>query len=237
MERMEEIILECLKIEKSFGFKKVLNGVDLKFFSKKITLLLGENGAGKTTLCKILSLLSQQNNGKLFYKGKSVVERTKNEYKKVLGYLSHQPFVYNHLTAIENLMFFAKLYGISNKKEKVEYLLKQFKLYDYKNEIAGKYSRGLQQRLSLCKVFLNDPSILILDEPFTGLDQKATMELSKILFDYKREERIILIVTHEIDETVEIADNFIILKDGKILVDSVFKSKEQLKNVYYDSFF
>ncbi|NMB99575.1 MAG: ABC transporter ATP-binding protein [Thermoanaerobaculaceae bacterium] len=232
----EEILVECSHIEKFYGKKQALKGVDLKLFANKITFLMGENGAGKSTLCKILALLSKESNGKILYKRREIKGNLRDEYKKVLGYLSHQTFIYNHLTALENLNFFANLYGITNKKEKIEQVMSSFGLTEYKNQIAGTFSRGLQQRLSLARTLLNDPTVLLLDEPFAGLDPSALYNLAQILSELKTRERTILVVTHEIDDTVEIADNFIILKQGRKVFEDTFYSKENLKNTYFEFF-
>jgi len=232
----EEVLVECSQIDKFYGKKQALKKVDLKLFTNRITFLMGENGAGKSTLCKILALLSSKSNGKLFYKNTEIKGELRAEYKKILGYLSHQTFIYSHLSAWENLVFFANLYGIKNKKEKIEQLMDSFGIIENKNQIAGTFSRGLQQRLSLARTLLNDPNVLLLDEPFAGLDPCALNNLAKILLDQKNSERTILIVTHEIDDTIEIADNFIILKAGEKVFEGSFYSKENLKEVYFEYF-
>lgn len=230
----EEVLLECSQIEKFYGKKKALKGIDLELLANKITFLLGENGAGKSTLCKILALLSKESSGKIFYKKQEIKGVLRTEYKKVLGYLSHQTFIYNHLSALENLNFFANLYRIKNKKEKIEQLMKSFGLIKYKHQIAGTFSRGLQQRLALTKTLLNDPTVLLLDEPFSGLDPGCVDNLAKMLLDLKGRKRTILVVTHKIDDTVEIADNFIILKGGEKVFEGSFSSKEDLKENYFE---
>ena len=232
----EEVLVECSQIDKFYGKKQALKKVDLKLFTNRITFLMGENGAGKSTLCKILALLSSKSNGKLFYKNREIKGELRAEYKKILGYLSHQTFIYSHLSAWENLVFFANLYGIKNKKEKIEQLMDSFGIIENKNQIAGTFSRGLQQRLSLARTLLNDPNVLLLDEPFAGLDPCALNNLAKILLDQKNSERTIFIVTHEIDDTIEIADNFIILKAGEKVFEGSFYSKENLKEVYFEYF-
>lgn len=233
MESMkDEVLVECHQIEKSLGKNLILQGIDLKFFSNKITLLIGENGAGKTTLCKVLALLLKPNSGKIFYKGKEVKDNERIGYRKDLGYLSHQTFTYSYLTAIENLIFFADLYGIKQKKDKIEKLLIDFGIYKERNQLAGTFSRGMQQRLALTRVLLNDPKVLILDEPFSGLDPAASQNLLKILSELKNKERTIIVVTHEINEIVEIVNTCVILKNGKKVFDGPFYSRENLIKIY-----
>ena len=228
-----EVLISCENIEKSFGRKKAVKGVDLKLYSNKATLLLGHNGAGKTTLCKIVALLSKQTKGKIFFKGKEVEGSVRNEYKRAIGYLSHSTFLYNHLSAYENLSFFARLYQVKEEEKKINSLLQHFDILKVKNEIVKNFSRGMQQRLSLCKLLISDPMILILDEPFTGLDPDGIRNLTKSLSNLK-EGRTILLVTHEIDESVEICDDVSILKNGEVVLTSEFKNKDEVTKLYFD---
>jgi heme ABC exporter ATP-binding subunit CcmA len=228
-----EVLISCENIEKSFGRKKAVKGVDLKLYSSKATLLLGHNGAGKTTLCKIVALLSKQTKGKIFFKGKEVEGSVRNEYKRAIGYLSHSTFLYNHLSAYENLSFFARLYQVKEEEKKINSLLQHFDILKVKNEIVKNFSRGMQQRLSLCKLLISDPMILILDEPFTGLDPDGIRNLTKSLSNLK-EGRTILLVTHEIDESVEICDDVSILKNGEVVLTSEFKNKDEVTKLYFD---
>ncbi len=228
-----EVLVSCENIEKSFGRKKVVKGVGLKLYSNKATLLLGHNGAGKTTLCKIVALLSKQTKGKIFFNGKEVEGSVRNEYKKAIGYLSHSTFLYNHLSAYENLSFFARLYQVKEEEKKINSLLQHFDILKVKNEIVKNFSRGMQQRLSLCKLLISDPTILILDEPFTGLDPDGIRNLTKYLSNLK-EGRTILLVTHEIDESVEICDEVSILKNGEVVLTSEFKNKDEVTKLYFD---
>jgi heme exporter protein A len=228
-----EVLVSCENIEKSFGRKKAVKGVDLKLYSNKATLLLGHNGAGKTTLCKIVALLSKQTKGKIFFKGKEVEGSVRNEYKRAIGYLSHSTFLYNHLSAYENLSFFARLYQVKEEEKKINSLLQHFDILKVKNEIVKNFSRGMQQRLSLCKLLISDPTLLILDEPFTGLDPDGIRNLTKSLSNLK-EGRTILLVTHEIDESIEICDEVSILKNGEVVLTSEFKNKDEVTKLYFD---
>lgn len=228
-----EVLVSCENIEKSFGRKRALKEVNLKLYSNKATLLLGHNGAGKTTLCKIVALLSKQTKGNIFFKGKQVEGNVRNKYKKAIGYLSHSTFLYNHLTAYENLSFFSRLYQVKDAEKKIESLLKQFDILKVKDEVVKNFSRGMQQRLSLSRLLISDPMILILDEPFTGLDPDGIRNLTRYLSNLK-EGRAILLVTHEIDESVEICDEVSILKNGEVVLTSEFKNKDEVTKLYFD---
>lgn len=231
---MVEVFLECKNIEKSFGKKRVLKNVDLELKKGCALLLLGHNGAGKTTLCKIIALLSKPTKGKLFFDGNEVEGNTRIKYKESIGFLSHHTFLYNHLTAYENLDFFASLYCIKEKERKIPYLMNLFSIYEYKDEIVKNFSRGLQQRLSLCKLMISDPKIMILDEPFTGLDPQGIENLRENLEKLKSSERTIVLVTHEIDDSIEFCDEVVILKEGRVALKETFKGKEDVKRLYFE---
>jgi len=228
-------LLECKGVEKSFGRKKVLRGVDLSLRPGSVTLLLGPNGAGKTTLCRILALISKQTSGRLFFKGSEITSELRTEYKKALGYLSHQTLIYNYLTAYENLMFFAGLYGIGKPEDKIGNLLADVKLSESRDEIAGTFSRGMQQRLSIARLLLSDPKVLLLDEPFTGLDPDGIKGLTAQLEGLKSPERTVLMVTHELDDSVEIAEAVVIINRGAIVHSGRFGSLKELKEIYFES--
>jgi heme exporter protein A len=226
--------IEVSGIKKSFGQKKVLDGVDLSLGRGEAALLLGPNGAGKSTLCRILALLSRPSSGDLLFKGEKVVDQTRKRYKEILGYLSHQILLYNHLSADENLQFFASLYGVENSKQKIDGLLEQFGLTRYRNQLVGNFSRGMQQRMSLAKLLLPGPELLLLDEPFTGLDPEGAGRLVESLKALKSENRAILLITHELDESVEIAETMFVLDKGRIAYKGELPPLNRLKDLYFE---
>jgi heme exporter protein A len=227
-------LIEVSGIEKSFGHTKALDGADLTLKQGEVALLLGPNGAGKSTLCRILALLSRPTSGTLLFKGEPIADETRKRYKEVLGYLSHQILLYNHLTAEENLRFFASLYGLKDSRSRIDRLLEEFGLSSFKNRLVGTFSRGMQQRLSLARLLLPDPEILLLDEPFTGLDPEGAKRLVDSLASLKSEKRAILLITHELDESVEIAESLFILDRGKMAFRGTLPPISQLKKFYFE---
>ena len=148
---------------KRFGDRRVLEGVDLDVGAGELLLVTGPNGAGKTTLLRILAGLAAPTRGEVAV----AVERGR------LGYLGHEPLVYRELTALENLDLYGRLYRVSERRERIGMLLERLGLWDARGERAGTFSRGMLQRLALCRALLHEPDLLLLDEPFAGLDDQG----------------------------------------------------------------
>jgi len=227
-------LIEARKIAKSFGHRVALAGVDLSINRGEAALLLGPNGAGKSTLCKILALLSRPSSGTLFFRGEAVAGDARKDYKSVLGYLSHQILLYGHLSAEENLRFFASLYGVRDGEKKSRELLERFDIYRDRDRLVFSFSRGMQQRLSLARLLLSDPEVLLLDEPFTGLDPDGARKLVDSLNSLKSEKRAILMITHELDESVGIAEKVFILDKGRMVFEGDAPPAGKLKDLYFN---
>jgi heme ABC exporter ATP-binding subunit CcmA len=205
---------------KRFGALPVLKGLDLALYPGELTLLLGPNGAGKTTLTRLLSTLTRPSRGTLRYRGEPLGEKGRLGLRSELGYLSHQSFLYGHLTAEENLRFFGRLYGVKDLERRVEELLRQVGLQEARRRPAGTFSRGMQQRLALARVLLPDPPFLLLDEPYAGLDPEGSRTLTNLLTTLKDRRRAILLVTHEVEDCLPAADRVAILAGGRIAWES-----------------
>jgi ABC-type multidrug transport system ATPase subunit len=142
-----------------FGERRVFSGVDVDVPAGSFLLVTGANGSGKTTLLRVLARLTAPTGGKL-----ELPER------HAIGYLGHEPHVYRELSPLENLELFGRLYRIPERRERVGMLLERFGLWDVRHERVGSFSRGMQQRLGLCRVLLHEPQLLVLDEPYNALD-------------------------------------------------------------------
>jgi ABC-type multidrug transport system ATPase subunit len=158
-------------VEKRYARRLVLEGVDLDLPRGGFALVTGPNGAGKTTLLRLLAGLTVPTRGVLSVD----VDRGR------LGYLAHEPLVYRELTAIENLDLFGRLYRVTERRERIGMLLERFGLWESRNERVSTYSRGMAQRLALCRVLLHDPDLLVLDEPYSALDDAGTALLDREL--------------------------------------------------------
>ena len=173
-------------LERRFGAKRVLRGLDLDVARGAFVVVTGANGSGKTTLLRLVAGLAAPTAGEL------AVDAERAE----LGYLGHEPLVYRELTALENLALYARLYRVPESRERIGMLLERFGLWDVRNERSGTYSRGMLQRLALCRALLHDPTLLLLDEPFSGLDAEGAELLDRELLE-RRGHATFLVATHD----------------------------------------
>ncbi len=158
-------------LEKRYGRKRALARVDITVPSGGFAVVTGPNGSGKTTLLRLLAGLAVPTRGTL------AVHVDRSE----LGYLAHEPLVYRELTAVENLDLFGRLYRVPQRRERIGMLLERFSLWDARNERVSTYSRGMTQRLALCRTFLHEPELLVLDEPYSALDEGGSRLLDREL--------------------------------------------------------
>jgi ABC-type multidrug transport system ATPase subunit len=179
-------VLTASKLGKRYGSKRVLRGVDLELGDGGFLVVTGPNGSGKTTLLRICAGLAAPTEGTI----ERGVERGD------LGYLGHEPLAYRELTALENLDLYGRLYHVPERRERIGMLLERFGLWDVRRERVASYSRGMTQRLALCRVLLHDPRLLVLDEPYTALDE-AGAELLDAQLAELRGERTFLVSTHD----------------------------------------
>ncbi|TMG40450.1 MAG: ABC transporter ATP-binding protein [Chloroflexi bacterium] len=169
-----------------YGEKRVLRGIDLELPRGGFLVVTGPNGAGKTTLLRICAGLAQPTEG--------TIERS--AARAQVGYLGHEPLVYRELTALENLELYGRLYRIAERRERIGMLLERFGLWEARHERVASYSRGMTQRLALCRVLLHAPELLVLDEPYSALDE-AGAELLDAQLAELRDERTFLLSTHD----------------------------------------
>lgn len=202
----------------------IIDNITLELSPGQITALFGPNGAGKSTLLKLLAGIWEPDSGEISWLNKS---KNKDFY---IGYIGHELFLYKDLTARENLEFFGQLYNTKNLNKKITNLIKASGLELWLNEPVRKYSRGMQQKLTICRTFLVSPDLLLLDEPFTGLDNKSANFLIKLISQNK--ETPVLFTSHNIRQGFKLADNWLIIKAGKIIK----RSQKQSKNNNLDTF-
>jgi heme ABC exporter ATP-binding subunit CcmA len=179
-------VIEARKLGRRFGEKRVLHGVDLEVPRGGFVVVTGANGSGKTTLLRICAGLAIPTEGEL----RVDVER------REIGYLAHEPLVYRELTALENLELYGRLYRVPERRERTGMLLERFGLWDARHDRVASYSRGMTQRLALCRVLLHDPALLVLDEPYTALDAQGADLLDAQLAEL-RGEHTLLVSTHD----------------------------------------
>jgi heme ABC exporter ATP-binding subunit CcmA len=178
-------VIEGRGLERRFGAKRVLRGLDLDVARGDFVVVTGANGSGKTTLLRLVAGLAAPTAGEL----RVDAERAD------LGYLGHEPLVYRELTPLENLTLFGRLYRVPERGERIGMLLERFGLWEVRNERVSTFSRGMQQRLALCRVLLHDPSLLVLDEPFNALDAAGAELLDRTLAE--QTDRAVIVATHD----------------------------------------
>ena len=207
------MILELKNIEKSFGEKKVLTGVSFKAEGGKAFGLLGRNGAGKTTSIRILMDVFPANSGEVLMDGKPI------DYRKVgIGYLPEERGLYPKKTIIDQLTYFAELKGMSHKAaiKSVDYWLERLGMMEYRNKRLDTLSKGNQQKIQLVTALAHDPDIVILDEPFSGLDPVNAMLLKDVVKEQISKGKIVLFSSHQMSYIEEFCDDIAIINGGRV---------------------
>ena len=179
-------MIRARDLEKRYGRRRVLAGVDLAVPAGGFAVVTGPNGSGKTTLLRVLAGLAAPTRGELEV----------NADRGELGYLAHEPLVYRELTAVENLDLFGRLYRVPERRERIGMLLERFGLWGARNERVSTYSRGMTQRLALSRALLHDPALILLDEPYSALDEGGADLLDREL-DALAGSRTLVVATHD----------------------------------------
>lgn len=208
--------IKIRNLSKSFGKKEVLKNVDLTF-ENGMYGLLGPNGAGKTTLMRILTTLLSSNSGEIKFDNIDIKEKSK--IREIIGYLPQEFSMYGHMTSFEALDYIGVLSGIKNKslrREKVERLLEEVNLSENKKTKVRALSGGMRRRLGIAQALINDPKLLIVDEPTAGLDPEERIRFRNLLRDVS-ENRIVILSTHIVEDVEFTCENLALLKEGKIL--------------------
>ncbi len=210
------VFLRIEGLRKSYEDIDALRGIDLTLNKGDFLCLFGPNGAGKTTLVRIVANLLKPSSGSVSVSGPDGAEDGLDPRSRV-GLISHQSLLYEDLTAWENLQFYCSIYGVPRPEEKISSLLQTVGLSARKDLKVSKFSRGMQQRLSIARAMVNDPLLLLMDEPFSGLDQYAATVLSNHLKELHRENRTIIMVTHNLTRGLELASRVGILSGGRLV--------------------
>ena len=195
--------------------------------------LFGRNGAGKTTFLKIAATLVRHTSGKLRIEGIDIREEPENA-RRHIGFLSHNTYLYRDLTPVENLRFFSRLYGMADSDERIQSLLDRVGLRHRASDPVRAFSRGLHQRLGIARVMLHDPSVILLDEPYTGLDANAVEILNQILDQAATLGRTIILTTHDLEQGLRGATRAAIIDRGKIVFEG--NSKDQAVRDAYGAY-
>lgn len=206
----------CEGIWKFYGDFPALRDISFRLEPGACLALLGRNGAGKTTLLRILAGLSRSMRGRTAVFDKD--PRDQNTRRRI-GVLGHGIGIYDELSAFENLHLFGRLYGLPDPKQSALEWLERTGLERVKDGLVREFSRGMRQRLAVARAFLHNPSVLLLDEPFTALDDKAIAILHDLLRSARTRERTIIMSTHQLREALELATRVVLLVRGRVAFD------------------
>ncbi|KAA3643547.1 MAG: heme ABC exporter ATP-binding protein CcmA [Chloroflexi bacterium] len=213
-------MIEVRKLIKRFGLKYVLRGLDFEVEQGEFVALIGPNGAGKTTFLRILSSLSRPSMGEVMLAGYRLPHQAA-AVRSQLGVLSHQPLLYGDLSAEENLTFFGRMYAVSDLETRIGEVLELVGLKKRRRDLVRTFSRGMQQRLAIGRSVIHDPQILLLDEPYTGLDQDASSMLDDVLKAVTAEGRTVVMTSHDLARAADLASRFDILSRGVIAASAL----------------
>jgi ABC-type multidrug transport system ATPase subunit len=206
---------------KQFGRFYALRGVSAEFTPGRLYAILGDNGAGKTTLLRSLAGLSPLTRGSISILGQSDLRAVCSE----VGYMAHPSLLYDEMSGMENLRYFARLYGISSDARCAE-VIRAVKLDPSLERPVGQYSQGMRQRMSLARALLHDPKILLLDEPFSNVDLRSAKEMVGLLVQMRNAGKTIFVVTHQASLLEGSADEFVWMESGQILKRTAHFSTE-----------
>lgn len=218
------LALQSENIQKSFGSFVALAGISMAVQRGEFVTLFGRNGAGKTTFLKIAATLMRATHGSLTIDGLRIDDEPERVRSKI-GFLSHNTYVYRDLSPLENLRFFARLYRVSDADSHLLPLLDRVGLKRRANDAVRGFSRGLQQRIGIARAFLHNPSLVLLDEPYTGLDANAVQMLDDLLDETIRAGNTVILTTHDIEHGLRAATRAAIVDRGRVVFDGDTKTK------------
>ncbi|MGL5614648.1 MAG: ATP-binding cassette domain-containing protein [Sarcina sp.] len=223
-------MLEVKNLTKKFKDFTAVNGISFDVKEGEILGLLGENGAGKTTALRMIATMLKPTEGTVVVSGYDV-NKNPEEVRRNIGILfGGEVGIYDRLTARENIMYFAELGGLSKEEAKrnIDKLVKQFSMEDYIDKQAGKFSRGMKQKVSIARSIVHDPKVMLFDEPSTGLDVSATRSVQKFILNCKSENKAVILSSHSMYEVEKLCDRVAIIHKGNIVeVGTIAELKEK----------
>ena len=207
-----------------FKGKKVIDDLSLTIREGDIYAFVGRNGAGKTTTIKSIVGINHITDGDILLDGVSI-QKNPLEFKNKIAYIPDNPALYDNLTGIQYLNFIADMHEVTEKNriQRIKEYAKRFELYDELGDVISSYSHGMKQKLVLISAFIHDPKLYILDEPFVGLDPKASFTLKEILKEKAADKKIIFFSTHVLDVAEKLCNKIAIIKNGKLIVNGDMK--------------
>jgi heme exporter protein A len=213
-----KVAVETVHLAKSIDGRAILRDVNLRVEAGAFVAVLGANGSGKTTLLKILSTLSAPSGGELKLFGE-IASGGNVALRRRIGMIGHQSMLYRDLSPRENLEFFARLYALENPVRSAKQMIQMIGLAERANDPVRNFSRGMTQRVAIARALLHDPDLILADEPFAGLDAPSIEALEQLLAQLGDAGKTIILVNHDIEQSLRVAEHAVVLRGGKIVVD------------------
>lgn len=226
---MQRIELES--VSKTYGELFAVHRVTSSFEAGEIWGLVGDNGSGKTTLLTLLATLERPSGGTIAYDDLGW-ETFSDNYRASIGWIAHDSLTYGELTGRENLELYAELYGLSDPPSTAAEWLDRIRLEEAADRRADAYSRGMRKRLSIARALLHDPDLLLLDEPFSGLDRGGRETVLELLEDLRRRQKITLLATHDLEAIGALADGVGVLRRGRLAASETVTSPDDVTDLY-----
>lgn len=227
--------IEVKQLTKSFGNNLALASIDLRIEHSQTLAIFGPNGAGKSTLIKVLASIMNPSSGEVLVNGLEL-KNNAELIRSMIGVVPHQSLLYSNLTAYENLEFYSRMYDVPHFKERILQVVAMVGMKPRLYDRVGTLSRGMQQRLSLARALLHKPTIMLLDEPETGLDQQAVSMLWRSLKE-DEPERTVIFTSHGLERGLEVCDQVVILHKGRVVYQqsSQYLTLTSLRQAYQDN--
>jgi ABC-type multidrug transport system ATPase subunit len=211
-------VVRAVGIEKTIDDRPIIRDLSFDIPRGRFVALMGANGAGKTTLLNMLATLTSPTRGELSLFGEQV--RTDSPaHRARIGVISHRPMIYRELSAMENLTFFAKLYGVRYPRDRARELLEYVSLDTRRNDPVATFSRGMTQRVSIARALVHEPELLLADEPFTGLDAPSVRSIESILSSLHTSGKTIVLANHDIEQSLGLANWVLAIRSGRLVLD------------------
>lgn len=218
-------------VSRAFGRTFALHRVDLTLEAGSVIGIIGDNGAGKSTLLDLLATTDRPTSGTITYDDMSRSNFARRARHRI-GWVSHHNLLYDELTARENLLFFARMYGIDDRGRRVSSWLERVGLASDADRRVRAFSRGMTQRLTIARALIHNPQLLLFDEPATGLDQQGSRFIVELLHSLRDRQRLVILVTHDFDLLDGLIDHLVILRRGQITYDQPVDDATALVDAY-----
>jgi ABC-type multidrug transport system ATPase subunit len=212
------LAIQTVALGKTLDDRPVIKGIDLSIAAGEYVVILGVNGAGKTTLLKMLATLTPPTSGSIRLFGLSLPKQS-SAARARLGLIGHQSMLYRDLTARENLELFARLYGVAHPSQRAKELLEIVGLATRADDLVKTFSRGMTQRVSIARALVHEPDLILADEPFAGLDVPGADAVERLLDDLHRSGKTIVMVNHDVPQSLRLSDRIIVLGGGVVRED------------------